>query len=1507
MIFNIYQPKIDSYPMKQSIASVTVGVLLVFLFSAKAYSQSFTIDGITGIDFDTTGGDYSVAISNPFTVFGINVATGSLTISYTEETETFEIDGNTTITFDGESIDAEVDFIVTNKTLQSVVFNASSTFQMRSLTIEPDSLGFEWLGGTDFGIYGGATVTIDGNTATVQIGQDSAFPGISINNGIVTSVIMTVTGNFNLKNISVAPDALTFSYDSGESRYEMYGSATTTVDGNQISISLGDEDNPGLILNSGTLTHINFGVTADFTMKGITVSPSDLTFQYDLVEDYYEFFGDVSVKFDGEEIDASLGDADNPGIIFNAEIITSINFGLSGTFLLKNLSVTPEILSFQWDAGSSHFEMFGAASISFSGHTASVGLGDDSTPGLVIESGTITALNMSLTTDFSVDGLAISPDNLTLVYSSADNQYEADGNISLTLDGNTVNGTLGDDTNPGFVIQNGNLTNFDISVTGNIDLKGLSFTTDALTFIYDSGNDYFEMYGAASTTVDGNGVALSFGDASNPGIIVDGGALTHLNSGITADFTMKGITISPTNLTLEYDSGNTQYEFYGDLTVKFNGEEASASFGTDDNPGMVYKSGAITHINFGVTADFSVKGITVSPQSFTFEYDQGSDHFEMYGTVAVKFDGEEINANLGDNSNPGIVYKNGSITHVNFGLTADFTIKSLSVTPTNLTFEYDEGSNHFEMYGDLTFKIGNDVLTANMGDATNPGLIYLNNSIQHVNIGVTSEFSLNGLKIKTNNLGADWNGGTDYHIYGDADLSIENENIDTDFGTFTNPGIVVRNGSLLSFEVDVNTDLKFGNFEVQAKDLDIHYSNNIFQVRGEIELTEIFTLAVTLGSNGQEGLEIDVSGAEPRFKIEDLKIDIQHANLGTIDLKNFELEFDANGIVESDVDVILPTGTEIDARLKFVGNPAKLNSIDITYRADNLAEAIEVFEGVQIALLEASVTNLAYPSYLEVSGKLETIYGGGFSLAGQQATFLEMTDQVTITPYSLSFDAVVNVGAYRTGPDSWGNILGYGDINLYAQFGQYVKIQADVKIPGDPLIEADAVAYLDNTGHFDALLGVQFIVPRWIPFIGGKHFGSVDGAIRYNKYDVNGSYGAAWASYSIGGGRRHRHRHVHYIGAKYEFGSRKVRLIGKRKINGIRSTILSEVGKVSIQANTNSLPNTNIVHTFYVEEPAPNSMLIHIDWAEPVDSAIVSVIGPEGVYELTKAIIVSENDSTTVPTFGFEENMDLIVGDSTTSFIFTTPTANSDEEIKEASLLNGRYQLVLSFHGDTAAIDSVQFFTMWQEPESSIEVEESGTNRFNLSSDYWSSLPDSTYISFYVAGVGINNDTKLLEHVPASNFNNEGYGKENFNFIPDFIERKDTLYFFTVIDDKVNPPIVSDSSEAFVYQPDIFGHLNFPTGADSLEGGLRIFVDEDVDGSFDVESTGGLELFGITNPSGYFSISGLIPKENYEIRIVLPEGYRLVGGTDRFSSRIFNFDGTPLELNLDIESYTEAE
>ena len=71
------------------------------------------------------------------------------------------------------------------------------------------------------------------------------------------------------------------------------------------------------------------------------------------------------------------------------------------------------------------------------------------------------------------------------------------------LAGSTVDITLGGSNTAGLEIVNGALTELDASVTSNIVLGGLTITTNALTFEYDSSDATYEVSGHGIICVGG--------------------------------------------------------------------------------------------------------------------------------------------------------------------------------------------------------------------------------------------------------------------------------------------------------------------------------------------------------------------------------------------------------------------------------------------------------------------------------------------------------------------------------------------------------------------------------------------------------------------------------------------------------------------------------------------------------------------------------------------------------------------------------------------------------------------------------------------------------------------------------------------------------------------------------------------------------------------------------------------------------------------------------------------
>ena len=104
--------------------------VVLLCFVVNSYSQKFTLDGVTNIEFEETDSDYSVAISDNFITYGVDVGPSSLTLDYTVADNTFVISGLVNTSFDGESIAANINFEIVDKVVTSLSFDVSTNFNL---------------------------------------------------------------------------------------------------------------------------------------------------------------------------------------------------------------------------------------------------------------------------------------------------------------------------------------------------------------------------------------------------------------------------------------------------------------------------------------------------------------------------------------------------------------------------------------------------------------------------------------------------------------------------------------------------------------------------------------------------------------------------------------------------------------------------------------------------------------------------------------------------------------------------------------------------------------------------------------------------------------------------------------------------------------------------------------------------------------------------------------------------------------------------------------------------------------------------------------------------------------------------------------------------------------------------------------------------------------------------------------------------------------------------------
>ncbi len=1090
-------------------------------------------------------------ITADFSLSSLEFKPDNLTFDYNKTNDSYIIYGDDAVVEVGsDSIDVSMGsqgspgIEIISGELKNLNLGITADFVLETLEFSPDGLTIIYNADNSYvSMSGGAKLSVEDEKLTVDFG-DTANPGIKITNGVLTDLNLSVTGDFSFNSLDFSPDDLTFGYNKAASKYYMYGTVNVKIEDDNISAGFGSESSPGFEYVNGEVTNIDISVTGEFGLKDVTITPNSLTFIYQESSSAYIMYGTCKVKIEEDNITANLGSSDDPGIKISNGIVEHINIGITGRFGLKDISFTPDNLTFEWDKENDYFEMYGAALITIENEVFSLEFGDADKPGIVVKDNELQSLTSTLTGNFTMADMKFKPQNLTFDYNKSNDSYIIYGDDAVIAVGSdSIDVSMGTVSSPGIEVIGGSLQNLNLGVTADFTLETLEFAPEDLTIIYNADKDYVSMSGGAKLSVKSEKLSVDFGTTADPGIQITKGVLTDLNLSVTGDFSFNSLDFSPDDLTFGYNKAASKYYMFGTVNVKIEDDNISAGFGSESSPGFEYVNGEVTNIDISVSGEFGLKDVNITPDALTFIYHEASSSYIMYGSCKVKIESDEIAATLGSESDPGIKITNGEVEHINFGVTGEFGLKGLSFTPDALTFEWDKASDYFEMYGSATIDVEGDDVKIDLHDADNPGIVIKDNKLKSLDVSVSEDFEMKGLKIEVDDLTVVYNSSL-FEFYGDIKLNIGGESIAANFGTSSDPGLKIDNGSLTHFNIGVTGNIKIGALDAAAKNLTCEYdkSSSKYYLSGEVKFDALFSLDINLGT---DGIEIDVSGTKDKLIINGLTLELDNADLGTIDFKKIKISFDSDGIKEADLNVAFPLGWEVEADMKFTGDPAKLHEVSIDWQADNLEDAIEIPEtGIAISEIKGTMDKIDDPSNMEFNGTVVLTFAGPESIDGKEVALFEMSSTVIIKKTELSFHTDVELGAYKSG-SSWHGLLGSGSATIDLKWNHYYKFDASLKIPSDPLVEIDSKFTLHKSKDLEGLMDVEFIVPKWIPFVGGKKYGSVDGAIRYVFGKPHSSYAAGWVHYSI---------HIWFvhksgdIGAKYNFGSRKVSKIGSGSI-----------------------------------------------------------------------------------------------------------------------------------------------------------------------------------------------------------------------------------------------------------------------------------------------------------------------------------------------------------------------
>ncbi len=1446
----------------------------------------------------------NIDVTADFHLKGLDFIPHNMTFEWIRATDEYIMYGNIDVTteggdsFHGQLGDRDDPGIeIVNGKVDHIYIGVTADFTMKQLQFTPTDLTFKWDKSSDhYLIYGDVSIAIEDDHIDGHLGTSDA-PGIEIVNGGVNFINVGVDAEFTLKSLQITPNNLTFTWDKVQDIYLIYGDISAKVEGDVIDASLGDKANPGIEIIDGALDHINISATDDFHLKGLQFMPRNLTFEWDKTNDKFVLFGDADVSIEGDSMDVELGDTDNPGIEIVNGAVELINMGVYADFQLKDMTFTPTDLTFVWDKQQNQYIIYGDVTATTLGGDVFDGqLGSDADPGIIIRTGSLEHIRVGISADFKLNGLSFAPSGLTLEWTSDSDNYIIYGEVTVTtVGGDSFDGHLGNADDPGIEIVDGSVEHINVGVTAVFNLKALTFSPKDLTFQWGANDDKYVIFGEVSITTQGGDLFDGrLGDAENPGVAIVNGSVQHINLGVTANFDLHGLTFAPKRLTFEWDKQRDLYLIYGDVLVAVESDSINAQLGDQADPGIEIINGVVDHINLSVTADFHMKGLQIAPQDLTLEWDKNANKYVFYGEIDVNLEGDTFDALLGDQSDPGLEIIDGQVDHINIGITADFHMKGLEFAPKHLTFEWDKAQDKYLIYGQVAATMEGDTFDALLGDHADPGIEIINGAVDHINLGVTADFNLKGLDINPQDLTIEWDSAeygnssvNRYLFYGALNLNIDGDIIDAGFGTKKNPGLLLENGVIKHILIDINSDLKFGNLEVETKDLTLEYQNKIYHLTGTMLAKDVWKAEINLGKGNQAGVELDVAGEHDTFILEDVIFLIEHAELGSIDFKRIELEFKNNTIADCDLYVSFPPGWEVEGDIKFVGNPAKVHEVILDWEAENIEEAIEIpGTGAVLMYIKGDINNIDRPSELTFTGDIGLTYGGPFDVDGHELTLIHIDDSVEISKSYLKVGGDIGIGSYQSG-STWHNVLGYGDVNFHFYWHDYYKIYGKFKIPNDPMIEASADVLISDSGNFDALVDVEFIVPHFVPYIHGKHFGSVDGAIRYLHGHSTHSYAAGWTKVDLWLTSFH-------IGAKYNLGTKHFSEIGSGTIKHIKKDIHRDEGL----SKTNSAAGgfTTLTQTFELAAPSPTFARIHLGWPTVIDTAYVTVTGPEGHLNLIPITVQDDGDSTSMPIITAGENLTTVVNDTTVEFLLAANSSiRTESDAEKAPLAPGQYRVGFYYQG-ALGIDSMRIRAdrLYPQPTGSITAKENKDGSIDLDISYNAYIPDSCIVSIFWND-STNYNGRLVAHLPYGEIAGDGSGSTVYNFVPAELHADEDLLFYMVIDDHINTPFYSDFTPTVVYDPPIYGNIQV-VDADSLRSGITVFIDDSGNGKFDINSDS-TEACCITDGDGDFSFHRLDP-DNYCIDIVVPNGYELDASSPNSMPVNINYDGQPIELNF---------
>ena len=466
---------------------------------------------------------------------------------------------------------------------------------------------------------------------------------------------MTVDGSLTVASVTIMAQNLQFTYSAASSQFSLTGGAGLSIGGlGSLSVSFGNTFRgtvtPGLVVSNGALQSLDMTVVS-LTVPGVSISVTNVQLTYGAASGQFSLSGAAGVSISGiiglsVTFGHSAGPSSfTPGLVVSSGSLQSLDMTINSNIVIGSVTFMTNGLEFTYSAASNQFTLAGSVGLSITGIAGlSVTFGHSAgpnsfTPGLIVASGSLQSLVMTINSNITIGTVAFMTDGLEFTYSAAGSQFTLAGSVGLSIASIAgLSVTFGysagpNSFTPGLIIVHGALRSLDMTIDSNITIGTVSFMTDGLEFTWGANSNQFTLAGSVGVSISGiAGLSVTFGQNNGgrftPGLIIKSGALQSLDVTIDSNISIGSVSFMTSGLRFTYSSSPSQFSIGGIAGVSISGIAGlSVTFGHavsvsrgSFTPGLIISGGSLQSLNMTINANIEIGTVKFMTNGLEFMY-----------------------------------------------------------------------------------------------------------------------------------------------------------------------------------------------------------------------------------------------------------------------------------------------------------------------------------------------------------------------------------------------------------------------------------------------------------------------------------------------------------------------------------------------------------------------------------------------------------------------------------------------------------------------------------------------------------------------------------------------------------------------------------------------------------------------------------------------------------------------------------------------------------------------